>query len=361
MLTARPKADVKSPDQSTLPINDPSGCATAAHTEEYRRWAQTTAINTFRMLEGPYRIQRVRIDAADGCPSKIIYLMYDRHDKNTGCGSNPNAINVVDFFKTMLGTCPYVIDTIIEAEPDANDRNGENRSHMSTLGFELKACLQRHDRSGCNFRNARVHFNDWRDYFVDPKLSLKLYLQNLHNASAVEFYTRILKENRRTLEEWDVVLRKHANVDKELSKCPDNVRDVIDNWLKEAVKDQEIADAVQQFNDWVDQGLRPDQAPKNPFGAGAVLGIPYMDAYTVARMFKRFSSKHGEYAKDMRNIFVYTGGTHCEHYVEILRRLGGVVEVDLGEPNITHRDGTDVTQCIDITSLQPLKFLNTQI
>ena len=159
-----------------------------------------------------------------------------------------------------------------------------------------------------------------------------------------------------TISQWDTRLRIIMKVDKQLKECAPNVRDIINTWMNEKIKEPAYANYMHALRHWFENPTLENYESVDPDrGVAFDFLIVYMDAYTVARAFRKFHQKQNEYNKDMRNIFIYTGGFHTENYINLLGRLGCFKDGEVVNPHPKY------TQCIPVEQFTPWKLVDTNI
>ena len=127
-------------------------------------------------------------------------------------------------------------------------------------------------------------------------------------------------------------------------------------WMNEKMKTPEVTNYMHSLRRWYENPTLEtyddiDRADGLDMNINVL--VIHMDAYTVARAFRKFHQKQKEYHKDMRNIFLYTGGAHTNNYIELLGRLGCVKDGEVVN--------WDDTQCIPVEQFTPWKLVDTNI
>jgi hypothetical protein len=337
------------------------------------------------------------------CPSKIFYLFQDIHVRNKVTCESENRMHIEDFMTHVVERCPYDIDFILETY-DENGIHTDKSCYLTEMRAKFDACFSRKLRGECTWADSpskRFHFNDVRiNYdFTLRRSGMKAQYENLFIyqdddskfpsfSAAYHSLSSLIK----TPQEWKDALMVAYKVNKQLSHCTEDVRLVITQWVNARVSAFEVlmAQKLQRFQDFMQrikdlgavqestgtatfEQVAPalgDQVKRKFFSLTMVLGdfgteplLPpvIMDAYTVARMFRTFSSKRhpSVHHAPMRNIFLYTGAAHSDNYVELLAALGCTVEVEASNA----RDGSTHiwSQCIDVTAFKPWPLIDTTL
>ena len=329
----------------------------------YNTWIKKNSVNKVKNIEGPFGLTRMLFKGDDHCASKVFHLFHDVHVlTTTKCHDKPGTLQIVEFFDRLLTEPPYMIDFMLETyEYDENDLDG---CYLTKLRNKFYQCFTRQTRldgqCNVNLDRVRFHFNDVRLNWGPQRLELALNewkkAMDENDSYIAEWTHDMYSMLGYSVDQWDTHLRKTLRVDKQLRQCSPQVRDIINVWMNEKLRDPEYVAPLHALKSWyANPTLENFEAvdPKRGFSMNLDLLIIYMDAYTVARAFRKFHQKKNEYSKDMRNIFLYTGGFHTKNYIELLGRLGCVKDGEVVNPRPKYM------QCIPVEQFTPWKLVDT--
>jgi hypothetical protein len=366
-------------------------------------WLASPIQNVTRLL-GPIGLTRMHFSGNADCPSKVFYLFQDVHKRNPVTCESVDRMHIQDFMEHVIEDSSYAIDFILETY-DNDGSHTEKTCYILELRAKFDACFNRSLRSGCQWSDPskRFHFNDVRyNYdFTLQKSSMKAHFEGVFVVKDGVFpdldaaYCG-LKSLVKTPQEWKDALMVAYKVNRQLSFCTGKVSTIIREWVDARISAAEgdLEVSLKRFHDFM-QRLKDAAAVQKTtgkitheqlfrvcegyarswqkiFSLQMVLGESQllltpviMDAYTVARMFRTFSSKHHTevYDAPMQNIFVYTGAKHSDNYVELLTALGCTVEVEVASNRAEDPHGWNshkLNQCIDVTAFKPWPLVNTK-
>jgi hypothetical protein len=385
-----------------IPEVQSGSCPTQVHSERYEKWLHNDPVNKIQHLTGPVGLTRMRFYGSRNCSTKIFYLFHDIHLFNA-CKAFSNSTRIDHFMNELINTAPYFIDFILETPEitPGQESQIEDDSYMNILRKKFIKCFTRQTRKQgeCNLTsNTRFHFNDWRlnskslmsivttfnsyseirlfeiqrmpmdgfkkkyNYVIDSKLKIR------------ELATELQPWFSQTKSQIDAYFRTEFRIAKQLDKCSTFVKNIIQKWINEKLDEPEILGYISTLNKIgrvMEKDKKFDENEKDWQMIGPAhevydivisLGMIYMDAYTVGRMFRSFKQHEREYHKDMRNVFIYTGAEHTKNYIDILTRLGCKKDFEVINPyeNATNWfSAMNVQQCIDISNLGGWDLLNT--
>lgn len=339
-------------EAKAIPIGPP-----AEHVPDYYVWQKDMM---YEEVQGPKRLIRMYLGPKND-PTKIIYLFGDIHTflEPTAC---EESIRIDNYIMKWLREAPYRMDFILETySVDMDDII--IISHLGQLRSIFGNYFQREKKEDTAVMGGvRFHMNDWR----------------FERRIFKEFETKYHKQ-RYFMDQvyWNKKFRRIFKVNKQLQHCSLDVQRIINKWINDQVA--LLPDATMLDNSDYYTSKHRDYLIE--------YSIIFMDAYTVARMFRTFTQQEDEYAGEMRNIIVYTGDFHTENYIQLLRLLGCIVEqisatyeeIIFAKPKGgecytsaqcvsglmcrnqvctgTHKPGTDRTQCLDMNPFLPLTLV----
>ena len=330
----------------------------------YDTWIKENPVNQVKSIEGPYGLTRMYFKGDGHCASKVFHLFHDVHVlTTTACHGQPGTSQIDEFFDQLVSEPPYMIDFILETYE--HDGKGFEPCYLTRIRNKFDSCFMRRTRLAgqCHINHrdrVRFHFNDVRLNWSGIKRiesamtrwRKAIEANDLNRANFDHFMHPMLGY---TIAQWDTRLRKIMKVDKQLQECAPHVRDIINKWVAENIEQPRFTDYMHALKHWYEnptlQNFK-DIDPEKRVLSFSIL-IVYMDAYTVARCFRKFHQKQNEYSKDMRNIFLYTGGFHTENYIELLGRIGCIKDIEIINPTRA--------QCISVERFTPWKLVASEI
>lgn len=375
-------------------------CPTQVHNEKYEKWLHDDPINKIKSLTGPMGLTRMKFYGSRNCPTKIFYLFHDVHIFNH-CKAFSQSTRIDHFMNDLINTSPYFIDFILETPEITPGQEGqiEENTYMNILRKKFIKCFTRQTRKQgeCNLTsNTRFHFNDWRfnsKSFMSILTDFNIYneirfyeidgmkvdgLKTKYNyvdskLKIRELATELQPWFSKTTSQIDAYFRTEFRIAKQLDQCPTFVKNTIQKWISEKLDESESLGYISTLNrigkvmekdktfDAKEKNWQIVQHSQEVAEILISLGMIYMDAYTVGRMFRSFKQRGREYHKDMRNVFVYTGAEHTANYINILTRLGCEKDFEVINPYVKTDffSVTNVQQCIDLSNLGGWKLINT--
>jgi hypothetical protein len=345
------------------------------------------------------------------CSSKIFYLFHDVHMRNSVSCDTAEAgrvMNIAEFMEHVVKESPYTIDFVLETYDMAMPFRGEKKCYLDDLRAKFSGCFSGERSKWCAFKDApaRFHYNDVRQRYTAQLAQMASYYNDLFRWEREDRFDvvaayEILVPAWNTLPEWKAELLEAYKVNKQLSLCTPDVRRIIEEWLSAriAAVEEELTRDLTGFHDFMQRLKEAAEVQKlhgsitftqlqhvrghlpTRFSLNMVMGghlrftVLIMDAYTVARMFRTFI-RRGDASEPlrhdnapMRNVFVYTGATHSENYVELLHALGCTRDVEVVNAAPIIADSDDIltmvrlydawSQCIDVDVFKPWPLVNT--
>ena len=313
----------------------------------YNSWQTRGPIQKVERIVGPISLTQIQMH------DRVFYIFADehtvyKHDHKHDPTEKPlgmEDIDFIEFLDLVLRTSPYPIDVIIETytydlgkdelvvhqnkdgslrrlkylerlHNEANDKDlflrritdiKDNELMLVKVSEWFKKCLVPSKRGRCRYSaRHRFHNNDYR-VSIDYLIAAEELLGPIPEAGKLKWLQQLKPSELRKL------LDGQFKIEEQLSNCDQDVAQIIRGWLEENTKDifHEFVKLAYKF----DSDFMTCMAESDTFMA-------LMDAYTMARSMRSFKEK-SNHNDTMRNIFMYVGFEHADHYVELLKRLGG--------------------------------------
>lgn len=277
-----------------------------------------------RFLQGPFGLTRMEFAGNVNSKPKVFHLFHDVHTQDSKCPADtPGVVQIDEFMENLVKDAAVPIDFILET-PDSSsplDISTPDASYLSMLRNRFARHFSSKHQQTCS--NVRFHFNDQVRQMLLAQTVVSEY------ECAVTLKHAVFGN---TPKAFNTNMRATFKIDRQLNACPRRIRVLIDEWLNEQVAATRMF--VGKFISGVD----------NTFGPNGMALIPYMEAYTVARCFRKFRT-----GDEMRNVFLYMGAYHTDRIINLLKRLGCVVTA-----NVVN---ADMHQCVDMRSFLPLRLV----
>ncbi len=333
-------------------------------------WSRLS-IHRAKFLLGPVGLTKMVCPETAEHSSKIIYLFHDVHSRVDTEEHCAEGMHITDFMRKIVTKTPYVADFILETyehEIPFSELREEERTanYLMDLRSKFGECFQRNRREEkCPYKtpNVRYHFNDTRNNsnLAEQMRTLNIVL-GAWNAGVRNDKERHYIANwpARAMDGWHDYFMEEFKVSKQLLRCHPVVEKTIRAWITtqlQATDNFGLADFNGFRQHVVDAGVSLAAPASHPFKSSR-MPVVYMDAYTVARMFRSFVKRGAEYNGDMRNVFVYTGFVHSANYIELLQQLDCRVEKTTGD-GWRERYPSHGVQCINVEAFTPWELLPT--
>lgn len=288
---------------------------------------------------------------------KHIYLFGDIHIRRKRCPiPNTQTIHIVNFIKQTVRDNPEkVVDVFIEvdfASSDSADIIERNMAQFMRLGHEFLPsnsylmdlrqefydCLQI-DKSRCPDQQTRYHWSDARNKGIIGE-----WLQLFHEITSAErlqplVKTLLILQGNELLDRTptDIVeLYRQTKVWKQIQNIPFD--DVVQAFRKHY--DREIITGFQSFRVlWrqLNQDSHEDEFHEVSIFLLTIIS-QLMDAYTMARVFRTFTQKPGQFSGPPQYIIVYAGIAHIEGMKTFLGTLNGMELIAESKSEIIDKD-----------------------
>lgn len=235
-----------------------------------------------QQIQGPVMLLKYTL------PSKFIYLFGDIHLYGQECSKHSKKVPLTHLWTQIVQKHQRqhhaVLDFFIEDEHHKESSHLAHIKHRCYLDEIRNWCLEQNKSSRDTF--VRIHKNDAR-------------------SSVKALFMRQVATRKQTLIEFfHAFCLKHFKVSKQLAFCNQVVSRHITTWLleKSVINDKtQIRDLEERWFEYTSI---------------------YMDAYTVARMFRTQWCRRDQLPHTgLHNIFVYTGLLHTFHYQELINRI----------------------------------------
>jgi hypothetical protein len=288
--------------------------------------------------------------------NKYIYIFGENHYSKGTCNIKKEC-NIYDFIVGQISNIPGMIDVFLET-PYIHKTGkyvipSDDKGVLDKFALEFQGCLD--IKKKCKYPNIRFHNTDVRDSqsIEKPFLSqLETYIILIsYNIERNEFYdyknhkkglinlltNKIYKKER---DEYSKAIKSHDLIIKylfqkynkfKLEKQQEQISNVLKMILLQYFENAIFNIDLKNLQlDTILQTIKklPINVPKKipDYYSKLIdsilrLGIPLMDIYLIARMFRKFKNVKYQNSKEAKHIIIYVGNLHANNYREILRKL----------------------------------------
>jgi predicted transcriptional regulator with HTH domain len=328
---------------------------------------------------------------------KTIYIFGEIHNDEGRCSDfgdfekrkHLGVMRIDEFLEKLLQTTDVFIDLYLETEPFYNgEKYGkrviardelEEKHILGRTADMLRPCIISRNRGQKKCRLFRAHYIDVRDlekgadavsrfaamlYLAEEKSDIKKLLRDKSNKKVITAMSGSLAKCQQFFEEQ---MLQNALVKKELNRSP--FKNEILRFTTTRLR-KEIEDNWEELSE-IPKQLKND--PDDVLGLSMTLGVvltSYVDAYTLARVFKTFSTERPvaeriapglsfDQPKEPHNIIIYAGLAHTDTYNAFLEHIGFSKLAETGNNIFQESDYDDledsVFSCIDLETF-PIPF-----
>ena len=192
-------------------------------------------------------------------------------------------------------------------------------------------------KSNCKYKNARFHYADIRDriksmrnvyiligWIVNQQDKynehIKDYALNYSNAIIKMFETELFINGKIDIEH----LFEKFKIKKQLDNCPKNISSMIKNFTYNQLRSIDFENIIKTYYNLLKKIIetkslaftsrRVFDKSLNDFAA---VFTPFMDAFTLGRMFRTYNGK-----EEAKNIIIYQGDVHSTNIRKFLSLIG---------------------------------------
>uniref|UniRef100_A0A6C0H3M6 Uncharacterized protein n=1 Tax=viral metagenome TaxID=1070528 RepID=A0A6C0H3M6_9ZZZZ len=338
---------------------------------------------------------------------KMIYIFGEYHSAIIDCDEGdmdiPDAkkMSIEYFLGELIRTTDKYLDIFIEIPMLSNKETKkyhnnflplEKDSRLSKLFEKFKECVEYNTRDGDRCKLARVHYFDIRkkedmegfsegtdiiSYFlieIQYLFNNALHFEKSYKELEIDITVRIESDKQimsvlnglRQLNTtkfnkfWTSPLRDNIYIKKELNKLDPEMKQLIVDYVDKEI----IRRATRIRSEWEKDTTLIFSTSKDEFEfCRAVKRILHsvhhvysgvIDAYLLARMFKKFKLKEKADQPDTaRNIIIYGGLSHAEIVRRFLKYVLNFDDIaSSGEREIRIETGGKETTCVDMKSIK---------
>ena len=276
---------------------------------------------------------------------KVMFLE-DMHSMEFNCKTKEkNILPVTKFIENQIATSTDFVDLFLEV-PYISRKKGEiksiGHSYMADVHEDLSNCFE-WSKKMCEYPNLRSHYVDLRtpdmdyDFFKFQDEIIEYYFTGnvINKSSNTKLWTNYRNNTKLAkILKTKVSFQKHIKkiiLKSKIQKQIDNIEDVgikkiiekkIETWLNNPT-DTNI-DWKYMTWDYIMKALETGnkkQIGNIYYSLASYSGI-LMDAYTIARMFRKYSKKPNVYSGVAKNIIIFAGGQHTQRYIDVLKQIG---------------------------------------
>ena len=270
-----------------------------------------------------------------------VTLIEDMHNREFNCPKEEkNILSVNNFIENQIATSTDFVDLFLEV-PYISTSKGDIRrvssSYIADVHEDLTNCFE-WSKKMCEYPNLRSHYVDLRTMDMDYEyFNFERYIVNIEfDLYSSKDTFNIFKNNKslaQTLKTKDS-FQKYIHKIIRKSKIQKQINNIVDAGIKEIVErtidtwiynptDKNI---VWEYMTWkyILTALKENNREKieNIYYSLASYSGILMDAYTIARMFRKYSKTPNVYSGVAKNMIIFAGGQHTQRYIDVLKQIG---------------------------------------
>jgi hypothetical protein len=264
---------------------------------------------------------------------KNIYIFGEKHSENIDCPIDKKSMNIENYLLKLIQTTDCFLDIFIELPPFSKT-SGEYpvilkkrwNNRLGNLLKNLYPCIELNTRNLQQCKLTRIHYIDIRQKY-DPiildyvesfinnpnqfKKNYPKYIEQIFNI----FSSENLQDH---INFWHNQVDSCYAIQKQLNKINPIIKHQIEEYYKGLItyyikkNYKNIISITQNILTNTDRTFYLNQdLYYEIIGISSVL----VDIYTMARIFKN-------YTPPIRNVIIYAGNGHANHYREFLKYIG---------------------------------------
>lgn len=283
---------------------------------------------------------------------KNIYIFGEQHSQTTDCPDKQKILNIENYLSNLLETTDRFLDIFIELPPFSKTtqeypvllkKRWNNR--LGNLLKKLYPCIEPATRNSQQCKLVRIHYIDIRQNYDCIALE---YVESLINEPNKfrQNYDKYINQlfpifSSENIDEhivfWHSQVDNSYSIQKQLNKLDHETREKIEDYYKGLLsyyvklKHKNITRITKNILSNTNTTFYLNMDLYNEIiSISSVL----VDIYTMARIFKK-------YTPPIRNIIIYAGNGHTNHYRQFLKYIGFNMEYIIEDKNYTN--------CLEIT------------
>jgi hypothetical protein len=308
---------------------------------------------------------------------QVFYLFGDMHVRGGGCSDK---YLITEWLKDTIVNSPVFIDVYVETPYYYKNYPNETREYVNPV-FTVSGGLSRNYEPDHYLRDIMIFTEKCSKKFKDDVMcqTSRFHYADLRKIFETEEQQRgfgILEETGHDPETSNWLLDKfedtyiedinsylkflgnkdsflYKRIRKQFSKIKDKkIRKVLEQSFSMCIKRNEKAlkliEKSWSITPKFMEKRRLSKSFHSKFWEIIWYGICLMDHYLIARCFRTFNKIKKEYNRPSYNNIIYTGDAHTNNYIDILKKLGYIIDYQKINTNPKVGDTTVVStfQCL---------------